>query len=419
MLEPSCPTARARWWPPHPSVVSPRSLPSAACVPACLLADRQAELPRPLPACLPLDLVQGWGPYSSHLAPFLPAGTISHLSTSFQLLGRSADWDTFGLVWPSKSNPACCLLLRRYKRGYAKDMKRLGYEPTSAYPLAQSTYRQLLDHLHLQAEGEGDALSATLLWRDGCAISNLWGTALRGHDAGILRVSGVKGADGRPVLPFTKAPSAGEYLVYPWSTKVNQVEPCEPIPVEYPRCAAWYLLPCQLPWVGSALFSPAGPFFCPVSLPALAIIQCRCVAPSFPPCSDEAEQRYSFIYWLWRLEQASTTLQQPLCDFLFRPTEGQVFLERPLTSAAIHDRFITHLQRSGLYQGGLTMPLRVLAALLPLAWPCCCTSPCQPALPACPGTHTCLPSKPPFPSVPLEPFRRSHPPRHPQGHHAA
>ena len=165
----------------------------------------------------------------------LSAGTISHLSTSFQLIGRSADWDSFGLLWPSKSNPANCLLLRRYKRGYAKDMKELGYEPCSAYPLAESTYRQLLDRLHERAEAEQASFEAVLLWRDGCSFSNLWDTALRGHDAGILRVTSIKAADGRPVLPFLQAPAAGEYLVYPWSTKPNQVDPCEPIPVQYPR----------------------------------------------------------------------------------------------------------------------------------------------------------------------------------------
>jgi hypothetical protein len=160
---------------------------------------------------------------------------ISHLSTSFQLIGRSADWDTFGATWPARSNPASCMLLRRYKRGYSKDMKKLGYEPCSAYPLSEATYRQLLDGLHRQAEEEGDSFSAALIWRDGCAISNLWDTALRGHDAGILRVSGIKGVAGRPVLPFEQAPVPGKFLVYPWSTKANQVEPCEPIPVEYPR----------------------------------------------------------------------------------------------------------------------------------------------------------------------------------------
>lgn len=71
-------------------------------------------------------------------------------------------------------------------------------------------------------------------------------------------------------------------------------------------------------------------------------------------CSDTTQQRYSFIYWLWRLQQASTALQQPLDDFLFRPTESTVFMERPLTSAALHERSVGALQRFSLYHGVLS-----------------------------------------------------------------
>lgn len=155
-----------------------------------------------------------------------------------KLIGRSADWDSLGRLWPNICNPACCELLRSYKRGYAKDVKALGYEPCSAYPLAESTYHQLLDHLHHQAVEQvaaGDLLGATITWRDGCSFSALWETALRGHDGGILRVSSIKDADGRPVLPFTAPPSAADYLVYPWSTKTQQVGACEPIKVSHPR----------------------------------------------------------------------------------------------------------------------------------------------------------------------------------------
>jgi len=59
----------------------------------------------------------------------LAAGTISHISTSMKLIGRSADWDSLGRLYPTICNPAKCELLRNYKRGYAKDVKLLGYEP--------------------------------------------------------------------------------------------------------------------------------------------------------------------------------------------------------------------------------------------------------------------------------------------------
>lgn len=167
-----------------------------------------------------------------------PAATISHISTSMRLIGRTGDWDSMGRLWPAVCNPACSELLRRYKRGYAKDTKSLGYEPCSAFPLAESTYLQLLEGLHRRAKQQAaaaDLLSATITWRDGCSISLLWETALRGHDGGILRCNSIKGLDGRPVLPFNVAPSAGDYLVYPWSTKTQQIEPCQPITVTYPR----------------------------------------------------------------------------------------------------------------------------------------------------------------------------------------
>lgn len=45
-----------------------------------------------------------------------------------------------------------------------------------------------------------------------------------------------------------------------------------------------------------------------------------------------------------------------MTDFLFRPTEGHQFLEQPLTSAALHDRFVKHLQRFGLYKGTCLSP---------------------------------------------------------------
>jgi len=259
-------------------------------------------------------------------------------------MGRSADWDSFGLAWPSRSNPATCLLLSRYKRGYAKDMKELGYQPCSAYPLEEATYRQLLDELHSLASSQQDPLQTCTTWRDGCSIANLWDTALRGHDSGILRVSSVKDTEGRPVLPFTKPPSPGRYLVYPWSTKVNQTDPCDPIPVEYPR---WELRPAP-PSLSACI--------CAQPLSSTCNAFTGCLTPHIAhmhlsPCSDQAEQRYSFIYWLWQLQQASQALQQPLSDFLFRPTDGPVFAERPLTSAAIHDRFVSSLQRFGLYKG--------------------------------------------------------------------
>ena len=314
--------------------LSPSTQAPDPCLPACL------------PSCLPACLLG-------------PAGTISHLSTSFKLMGRSADWDAFGLAWPSRSNPASALLLTRYKRGYAKDMKELGYEPCSAYPLAESTYRQLLDTLHDLATSQQDPVAAAIAWRDGCSIANLWDTALRGHDSGILRVAGIKGVDGKPVLPFTAPPAAGEYLVYPWSTKPNQVDPCLPIRVQHSR---WVAVP------------RVRPFLCSPFSVAMGCSPTHC--SSF--CSDLAQQRYGFIYWLWQLQRASQALGQPLTDFLFRPTDGPVFAERPMTSAAIHDRFITNLTRAGLYQGGPSwqcLPLSPshLCSLAPP--PCTCLTP--------------------------------------------
>lgn len=82
----------------------------------------------------------------------------------------------------------------------------------------------------------------------------------------------------------------------------------------------------------------------------LLTVACSCLL--FPCCSDSSQRPHSFIYWVWELQQASTKLGQPLHDFLLRPTEGPTFMERPMSSAAIHDRFITHLRRLGLYQGG-------------------------------------------------------------------
>lgn len=149
------------------------------------------------------------------------------------LIGR------FGRVAPQLCNPAKCELIRAYKRGYAKDARALGYERCSAYTLAESTYRQLLAALKERASSQveaNDLVAAAITYRDGCSISLLWETALRGHDGGILRTGSVRGLDGRPILPLATPPSPGHYLVYPWTTKVQQTSSCLPIAVEHPRC---------------------------------------------------------------------------------------------------------------------------------------------------------------------------------------
>lgn len=99
----------------------------------------------------------------------------------------------------------------------------------------------------------------------------------------------------------------------------------------------------------------------PALLACCQQLPCSLKLPVSPPCcSDPALGRYSFLHWLWLLQQASAQLQQPLCNFLFRPKDGPVFLERPLSSAAIHDRFLFHMHMQRLqaqlwlYQGEAT-----------------------------------------------------------------
>ena len=191
------------------------------------------------------------------------------------------------------------------RRGYQLHMWKAGAEETSAVPLTLGKLRLLVDHcrglLHAQ-----NALERCLTRRDIAAFLLLWESGLRGGDCCPLQGANVRLPDGRLAFPFEEAPPPGsKYLTAFQGTKTEKAAQCDPGQHEVPI--------------------------------------------------DGANQPYSFIWSLWELQQqcASEEVLQPLTvtSYLFRPLEGRLLANRPLTADGAYQRFVGALKAAGLYAG--------------------------------------------------------------------
>jgi hypothetical protein len=80
------------------------------------------------------------GKGKSGTAPSSLAGIRSHLSTEFELLGRTGEWNAETL----QGNPTWSPLVRRLTKGYKAEAEEQGYQQKGAVPLAEDRIQQLL-----------------------------------------------------------------------------------------------------------------------------------------------------------------------------------------------------------------------------------------------------------------------------------
>ena len=138
---------------------------------------------------------------------------MSHLSTTFNLLGRQGPWDAEART----GNPTQSSAVQLYKRGYGRMLRSKGYQETSAIPWEEDDVHAIIDQLvgeadelwqeaaELQAAGQQHAgLSTTVralcLERDATAACYLWEGLQRGKEGGALARSDFKDEHGQEVL---------------------------------------------------------------------------------------------------------------------------------------------------------------------------------------------------------------------------
>ncbi len=147
------------------------------------------------------------------VAPSTLNGMFSALSTSFDLLGRTGDWDETSRT----GNPIRCKDITLYKTGYSNGLAARGYEEGSAvewregevYALINGLDRQATSKLfesqeHMDAGRRSRALramqDALLLDRDAMVASYLWFGMQRGKEAGALTLEDLCQPDGALLL---------------------------------------------------------------------------------------------------------------------------------------------------------------------------------------------------------------------------
>ena len=168
------------------------------------------QLPKSMQKVTPEDLcvyfTQHWiprhagssvGEGRSVTAPSSLAGIRSHLSTEFELLGRTGEWNAETL----QGNPTWSPLVRRLTKGYKLEAEEQGYQQKGAVPLAEEEIQHLLEHLHAQ-QNKTSGSTKLLHIRDGLAISCLWQSTVRGFNAGSIRLDNIKLPTNNSAVPF-------------------------------------------------------------------------------------------------------------------------------------------------------------------------------------------------------------------------
>ncbi len=79
-------------------------------------------------------------------APGSLSGVKSHLSTEFELLGRTGEWNAVTL----QGNPTWSPLIRRLTKGYKTEAEEQGYQQKGAVPLTEAEICKLLEYLYAQ-----------------------------------------------------------------------------------------------------------------------------------------------------------------------------------------------------------------------------------------------------------------------------
>ena len=274
------------------------------------LADwlQSTQTGRTLQTCLPEDVLvyftTAWLPAHAGsatatgqkiAAPSSLSSVRSSLSTEFEQLGRTGEWNPATL----HGNPMLSNQLRRMTKGYKAQASQQGFQVRAAEPIYSDKVKALLEILMNQQQHATD-VDRLLLIRDGLIISMLWQSSFRGFNVGALRLSNIVTPTNSPAIPYivpevTLQPGAQLYLL-PDVTKNRKGGHCT---VDI-RCD----LLCFTTWAQLAV-----------------------------PAYEEA--------------------RQPITNHVVRPLGrgSKTFAEKCMTSSAIWARFTHHLKANDMYNG--------------------------------------------------------------------
>ncbi len=132
-------------------------------------------------------------------APGSLSSTKSHLSSTFEQLGRTGDWDSANQT----GNPMLSAQVRTMLKGYGNHATQLGYQKKGAVPLTEAEMQLLLQSM-LQTcnSSRTDPHQQMILLRDGMLFSLLWQSCLRGFNAGALRLDNIVLPTGANAVPY-------------------------------------------------------------------------------------------------------------------------------------------------------------------------------------------------------------------------
>jgi hypothetical protein len=225
--------------------------------------------------------------------------TVSHLSTTFKLLGRAAPWGTQA---DGLCNPVDSEAVKAYLGAYRKQYARAGHETAAARPWKLEELAEALQRMDAaMPPAVGTGLQRALLMRDQAALCFLADCGKRGKDCGRLQVSDFcSSRTGCALSPSAFPLSEGDVWECRMFSKTRQVE--------------------------------RGP----------------CIA--FCYTGREPACRTNF---LWRLEAylaERARVGAPLGRFLFSPEARSkgAFQDAPLSSQALQGRVREHLRRAGM-----------------------------------------------------------------------
>ena len=132
-------------------------------------------------------------------APGSLSSTTSHLSSEFELLGCTGDWNPISQT----GNPMLSVQIRNMLKGYSNHANQLGYQKKVAVPLTEGEMQRLLHSMaNICNNSNPDQHQHLLLLRDGMLFSLLWQSCFRGLNAGAVRLENVLLPAGDSAVPY-------------------------------------------------------------------------------------------------------------------------------------------------------------------------------------------------------------------------
>ena len=123
----------------------------------------------------------------------------SHLSSEFELLGCTGNWNPASQT----GNPMHSVQTRSLLKGYSNHATELGYQRKGAVPLTKPKMLCLLQSMATTCSSSNtDQHQQLLLLRDGMLFSLLWQSYFRGFNAGALRLENIVLPTGESAVPY-------------------------------------------------------------------------------------------------------------------------------------------------------------------------------------------------------------------------